>query len=85
MIDYGAKIQDIPIAFALMAATTKDSLKAALMDTVKPGGVASVTPDSGDDMGIGASGATNLIFLEMRSEWVYSDKWKVELLFKRVS
>ena len=83
--DFGRKFQDIPITFALMTATTKDSLKSALMDTIKPGNLASVTPDSGDDLGIGAAGAVDLTFIGYKASYVTGVRWKVELMFRKYS
>ncbi len=80
--DFGLKIQDVPIHFLNMPETTKNSLKAALMDTVKTWGTASVTPDAGDDLQIGASGATNLTFISFNARWLFGDRWEINILFR---
>ena len=81
--DFGKKAQDIPVHFSLMTQTTKDSLKTALMDTAGPYGTVSVTPDTNDDLGIGASGAVNLIFLTFSAQYVAGDRWAVDVLFRK--
>ena len=84
--DFGRKIQDVPIVIRLMVQATKDSLKAQLMDTIKPGNLASVTPDSGDDLGIGAAGAVNLTFISFRAFYeAPPDRWRVEMMFRKYS
>ncbi len=81
--DFGVKEQDIPITFIGLSNTVKDNLKSYLMDTIKPYNTVSVAPDSGDDLGIGASGATNVTFMSFRAEWISYNLWTVYIIFKK--
>jgi hypothetical protein len=81
--DFNKKVQDIPIHFEQMTQTVKDNLKAALMDTAKPFGAVSVTPDVGDDLGIGASGATTLIFISYQATYLVGVLWNVDIVLRK--
>jgi hypothetical protein len=67
--DFGKTVQEVPIVFRLMSESTKNSLKTALMTSTGVWGTVSITPDSGDDLQVGASGATNFIFLSFLAEY----------------
>lgn len=82
--DFGVTEQDIPITFIGLSQSLKDSLKSYLMTTIKPYNTVSITPDSGDDLGIGASGATNVTFVSFSASWIAYNIWQVNLLFKRI-
>ena len=82
-LDFGGTEQDVPVFFQLMTEANKNTLKSYLMSTVKPYGVVAITPDSGDDLGIGASGSVSLIFMNFKAQWVYGTSWDVSLLFRR--
>ena len=81
--DFNKKAQDIPVRLEMITQTVKDNLKTVLIDTVKPYGIVSVTPDSGDDLGIGASGATNLFFISYQGTYVRGVYWNVDVLLRK--
>ena len=83
VVDHAHTEQDIPVKFSVMSATNKDTLKTYLMTTIKPGGAVSVTPDTGDDLGIGASGAVSLTFISFDATWIYGTNWEVNILFRK--
>lgn len=82
--DFGVREDPVICTFALMEKTTLDSLLAAL-DAVKPGGYLTVVPDSGDDLGIGATSSVELIFDDIETEYVSGDRWSVVLSMRKVA
>jgi hypothetical protein len=85
--DFGKKSQDIVLEWNIMSGTTKDSLKSYLMDTIKPFGTVSVTPDTNDDLQCGASGATNLTFIDFQAQYRTGtvNKWRVTVTVRKYS
>ena len=79
--DYGVKEEYIPITFIGLTTAQKNVMKAYLMNTIKPYGTVSITPDSGDDLGIGASGATNVKFVSFEAVYLASNLYQVNLQF----
>ena len=77
--DHAVNVQRVALVWWRMSTSTKNSLKSALEVTTKPGGSVAVVPDSGDDLGVGASGSTNFVYRGMRAE--YNEKsagtWRV--------
>jgi hypothetical protein len=60
--DAAINAQYVTLVWWRMPTATKNSLKTALEVTYKPGGTVAVAPDTGDDLGVGASGSTNFIY-----------------------
>jgi hypothetical protein len=79
--DYGVNEQGVPITFVGLTTSQKDTMKSYLMNTIKPYGTCSVTPDSGDDLGIGATGATNLIFVSFEAVYMAVNLWQINIVF----
>jgi hypothetical protein len=55
--------QIVPLTLAFVSTAGRMNLQSVLESTTKPGGIVSVTPDSGDDLGVGAVGATNFFYV----------------------
>ena len=83
MLDFGHSQQDINIDFETLSLATKDSLKSYLINTVGQYGSVSVTPDPGDDLGVGASGAISLTFVSFMATRRAFNIWQVNCLFRR--
>ncbi|MEW6511883.1 MAG: hypothetical protein AB1428_13105 [Bacteroidota bacterium] len=79
--DFGKREYDVAINFNLLPTATVTSLETALQ-SAKKGGVVAVVPDSGDDLGIGASGSTNLVYMDYQAQYVPVGYWNVTILFK---
>lgn len=77
--DSGRNIQEVVLTFRRLSTSTMNSLKAALESTAKPGGTVAVTPDSGDDLGVGASGSTNFTYTRggFRADYASAGYWEV--------
>ena len=67
--DHAVNVQRVTLVWWRMSTSTKNSLKTALEVTYKPGGTIAVVPDSGDDLGVGASGSTNFTYRSMVAEY----------------
>ena len=83
-ISFGRKEHDIKINWVGMSETLKTSLETYLNDTILPWGVVSVTPDTGDDLEIGASGAVNLNYVgnSFSAKWRAYALWDVSVTFR---
>ena len=79
--DFGKREFDVPVNFNLLPTATAVSLETALQ-SAKKGGVVAVVPDSGDDLGIGASGSVNLVYMDYNATYVPVGYWNVTVLFK---
>ena len=83
VLNFARKEQDVPITFPILTTSQKNALKAYLMDTVRPWGQVTITPDASDDLGIGASGPVTLYFMTFKAIPVGStNQWQVDLTFK---
>jgi hypothetical protein len=86
--DSAMNVQDVLLVWLRMVTATKDSLKTALEVTAKPGGTVAVVPDSGDDLGVGATGSTNFIYPGgFRAEYNAHapGTWRVEVPLKYIA
>lgn len=81
-LDFGHKQQDVTIVFATLTEALKNSLKSYLMDTAGQFGTVSVTPDTGDDLGIGATEAVYLTFISFQAKRVAYNIWHVTCNFR---
>jgi hypothetical protein len=77
--DFGITKTDVQVNLMLTAATLS-SLQAAL-GAVRRGGYATVVPDSGDDLGIGATSSVELVYMDQTANFVGGTYWAVSLLF----
>lgn len=81
--DFSGQEHEIPLLFQLKTEALKNSVQTYLNDTVKNGGSASVTLDSGDDLGVqalGTSGGTvALVYVpnSFRATHVVGTKWDI--------
>lgn len=81
--DFEGQEQDIPLTFIMKTETLKNSIDVYLNSTVKNFGAASVTLDSGDDLGVaalGTSGSTVTLYYvgnSFRAEWISGVKWNI--------
>jgi hypothetical protein len=83
-LDFGVKEADIVVTFDGMSTSLKNSIKSYLMDTIKAGNTVSVVPDAGDDLGVGATGATNMSFISMSSTLEAYNAWTMTITFKHL-
>jgi hypothetical protein len=81
--DFGHSQQDITITFNLLTGADKDTLKAYLQGTVKQGGQLVVTPDSGDDLQVGASGPTTFTYLTYKATRKSVNLWLFEIFVRK--
>ena len=81
-LDFGVTEYDITITFKVMPKSIMDSLEAALT-AIKPGNLVTVTPDTGDDLGAGVSGASSLVFLGFQADWLGGDRYTVVIQLKK--
>ena len=81
--DFGHAQQDIVITFNLMNETDKNNLKSYLQNTVKQGGQLTVTPDTGDDLQVGASGATTFTYLHYKATRKSVNIWQFEIFVRK--
>lgn len=84
---FNTKEQDITITWIGMQDSVKTSLETYLNDTIKAYGTVSVTPDANDDLGIGASGATNLTYIgnSFTATWIAYKLWNVTIQLRKYS
>lgn len=78
-VDFGITKNDVQVALQVTASTLS-SLRSAL-NAVRRGGNATVVPDSGDDLGIGISSSTELLFMDFSAEFIGGEYWAVSILF----
>ena len=81
--DFGHAQQDIVITFNLLTEANKNTLKAYLQGTVKQGGQLTVTPDTGDDLQVGASGATTFTYMKYRAVRQSVNMWRFEIYVRK--
>ena len=79
--DFSIVNQIVDITLAYVSDANRILLQAALEDTSLPGGTVSVTPDSGDDLGVGASGATDFFYVprSFRAVMLKPGYWEISL------
>jgi len=84
--DFAIVNQPIEISLPFVSDADRILLQAALETTSKPGGTVSVTPDSGDDLGIGASGATSLYYVpnSFRASVVKAGYWRIDFTLRKL-
>jgi hypothetical protein len=75
----------VVIHWSAMAMATKNTLRDHLENTVKYGGTVSVTPDSGDDLEVGASGATNFTYMGFRATYVKGGYYAVDVTLRKIT
>lgn len=78
-VDFGITKNDVAVSLQVTA-TTLASLRSAL-NAIRRGGLATVVPDSGDDLGIGISASTELLFMDFSAEFIGGEYWSVYVLF----
>jgi hypothetical protein len=85
--DFGLTNQLIPITLAWVSDTDRRNLQALLESTVKPGGVVTFTPDSGDDFGVGASGATDFFYVpnSFRATMLKPGYWEIDITLRYIA
>jgi hypothetical protein len=85
--DFNLTNQLIPVTLAYVSDATRVLLQAALEETSKPGGIVSVTPDSGDDLGVGAGGATNFFYVpnSFRATMLKPGYWEIDLTLRYIA
>jgi hypothetical protein len=85
--DFSLTNQFVPITLAYVSDANRILLQAALETTSKPGGIVSVTPDSGDDLGVGAAGATNFFYVpqSFKATMIKPGYWEIELLLRYIA
>ena len=81
--DFGHSQQDIVITFNILSEANKNTLKTYLQGEVKQGGQLTVTPDSGDDLQVGASGATTFTYLRYKATRLSVNLWKFEIFVRK--
>ena len=82
--DFSITNQLIPITLAWVSDTNRRNLQILLESTIKPGGVVSVAPDSGDDLGVGASGATDFYYVpnSFHATMLKPGYWEIDLTLR---
>jgi hypothetical protein len=82
--DFAKTNQLVEITLPFVTDANRIALQAALEETSKPGGVVSVTPDAGDDLGVGAPGATNFFYVpnSFRAVVVKAGYWAITLTLR---
>ena len=81
--DFGHAQQDIVITFNQLTGSGKNRLQSYLQGTVKQGNPLSISPDTGDDLQVGATGATTFTYLRYKATRLSIDLWKFEIFVRK--
>lgn len=84
-LDFGVREADVVLTFDGMPSSVKNTLKAYLMDTIRAGNEVSITPDAGDDLEVGAVGATNFVFISFSATLQAYNAWTTVVTLKHLA